>query len=855
MTMPPINDELEFHIEMQTRRYVEAGLDPVTARAKAMERIGDIEAAMRASRAIPVEHSAKGNQASWFQLLAQDMRHAVRVLRRAPGFVVISVLMLAFGTGASTAVFSVVDGVILRSPFAEAESVAFLQFKRPSGQVTSGVPREVYERIEASLPPSVIAAGVTTIAPPIVTRVDTPRRTQTECISSLMPKVLGTAPVMGRWFDANEGLHGAPAVAVVSLKFWRGTLASDPHVIGRTIALDDVPVTILGVMPAGFDGPHSRLNRDIWVPYDLNDPKPPFGCRPGGATVNVMIRLQPGVSLEAATQALNGVAGIRDLVLQSSIEGNVGELRNPFNALVGAVLAVLLIAFANVTNLGLERLAGRRRELSIRIAMGATRSRIIRETVAEHLLVSLMGAIAGVGIAVVSFDAMIALLPESLPNLAAISLNGRVLAAGLMLALLGGIGSGLVSAMHASAASLRGGLAAGDRGHTRGSTVTRRILVASELALGVLLMVGALLMIRTFLTLRPSEPGFDPKDKYFALVRLPSDVDGADRLTFVNAVSENLRAVPGIREVAATTSVPMRRSVAVFPAAIGEVAKSDLYTGAVTPNYFDMMMVPLRRGRGLTALDTASAPPVAVVNEAFVRRWFADSQPLGVKVTLNPGTKQAASFTIVGVIGDTRSFGSDTTIRPFLYMPMAQSIFGSPYFFIHAEPRVAATLPPQVREIVTRLRPGQLVDEIEVLRDQMDAEVAYPRVGAWLFGLFAGLAVLLAAVGLAATLAWSVAQRRREIGIRMALGARVGDVRRLVVGQMLGLSLAGIAVGLSAAALSTSLLKSWLYGVTPLDPMTFAAGGLLMLAVSALAAYLPARRATRVSPLIALRGD
>jgi putative ABC transport system permease protein len=285
------------------------------------------------------------------------------------------------------------------------------------------------------------------------------------------------------------------------------------------------------------------------------------------------------------------------------------------------------------------------------------------------------------------------------------------------------------------------------------------------------------------------------------------------------------------------------------------VAKSDLYTGAVTPNYFEMMTVPLVRGRGLTARDTADAPPVGVVNEALVRRWFPDSEPLGTTVTLDLGADRSASFTIVGVIGDIRTFGSDTRIRPFLYVPIAQSVMGNPFFVIHAEPRAAATLPSVVREVVTRLRPGQLVDEVEVLQEQMNAEVAYPRLGAWLFGLFAGLAVLLGAVGLAATLAWSVAQRRREIGIRMALGAQIGDVRQLVVRQMLGLSLAGIAAGLLAASVSTVLLKSWLYGVTPLDPMTFAACGLLMLAVSAVAAYLPVRRATGLSPLIALRND
>ena len=790
---------------------------------------------------------------SWVGSAGQDLRHAYRVLRRAPGFVAVAIAMLALGTGASTAVFSVVDGVILRSPFANPEAMAFLLVNRPEGR-SAAVPRDAYERLAAAIPPSIVAVGVVTIAPPIVTRVEAPRRTQTECITASMATVLGAAPAMGRWFSAEESRPGAAPVAVISWKFWRGTLGGDPDVIGRIIGLDDVPVTIVGVMPAGFDGPLSRVNRDVWVPYDVSHTTPLFGCRPPGPTVNAMVRVRPGVSMEAGAQALNGAAGTTDLVLESAVEGTIGDLQGPFNALVGAVLAVLLIAFANVTNLGLERLAGRRRELAVRIALGATRGRIIRETIAEHVVVALVGAAAGVGIAFVSFDAMIALLPESLPNRDAVSLNGRVLAAAMMLAVFGGVCSGFASAVYASADSQRGGPAAGDRGHTRGSTVVRRLLVAAELALGVMLMVGALLMVRTFLTLRPSQPGFDPADKHIALVRLPPSTTTADRVAFVQRVGDELRQVPGVRAVAATTSVPMRRSVALLEASVGDATR-EVYTGAVSANYFDMMRIPVLRGRGFTDDDAAASMGVAVVNEAFVRQRLSAADPLGATVTLRPGTAQSASLRIVGVIGDTRSFGGDTRIRPFVYMPLTQSILGNAFFVVHAQGRAAAELPATLRGIVGQIDRSLLVDEVAPLQEEMDAEVAQPRLGAWLFGVFAGLAVLLAGVGLAATLAWSVAQRRREIGIRLALGARPRDVRTLVVGQMLGLALAGVAAGLFAAGLSTGLLRGWLYGVTPLDPVTFASSGVLMLVVSSIAAYLPARRATRVDPVVTLRAD
>ncbi len=846
MTPADRDPELDFHIEMLTRRYVEEGLDPEAARQKALMRVGPVD--LR-------PHQAPRPSASWLRSLGQDLMHAARVLRRSPAFVVLTTVMLAFGAGASTAVFSVVDGVLLRAPLADMDAVVSILVRQPDGQL-SALTYEHYERLAAHRPPALAALGADDIASPVATRIDVSKRTQTVCLSADMPAVLGTSPLLGRWFTPEEARTGA-AVAVVSFNFWRQSLGGTADAVGRVIALDATPVTIIGVMPAGFDGPYPRLYREIWVPYTPGRRvEPSMGCPVRQAAqdrVSPLARLNAEIPLDAATQQVNAALNASDIVLRPYAEDLVGDLRSPFLALVGAVLAVLLIAFANVTNLGLERLAGRRRELAIRLALGATRTRVIRETVAEHVVVALAGATLGIGLAYVSFDAIMALLPQGLPNVDAVSLNQRVLAASLALAVCGGVVSGLVSAWQASAEAVRGGLASGERGNTGARPRIRKILVAGELALGVLLMVAALLMIRTFVTLRPSDPGFDPGGKYMALVRLPPETTAAERVRFHESLRARLLESGGVRAVAATTSVPMRRSRAVLPADIAGT-RVNVDVAAVTPNYFDLMGIPLRGGRPLTDADEASSGQVAVVNEAFARRWFDGQSPLGSTVTLRRGT-QAHPVTIVGIVGDIRSSGSDTRIRPFVFTPLRQSILGNAFVAIHPEPRAAAGLPALMRSAVDRVQPGLLVDEIEPLLDEMHAEVAQPRLGAWLFGLFAALAVLLAAVGLAATLAWSVAQRRREIGVRMALGAQPRDVRNLILGQMLRLSIAGVATGLLAAAASTRLLAGWLYGVAPLDPSTFAVCGVAMLIVASLATYVPTRRAVRIDPVVALRGD
>jgi predicted permease len=378
--------------------------------------------------------------------------------------------------------------------------------------------------------------------------------------------------------------------------------------------------------------------------------------------------------------------------------------------------------------------------------------------------------------------------------------------------------------------------------------------VVVELSLGVVILVGAMLMIQTFLILRPSAPGFDPANKLIALARLPPKISVEEKRQFVSEVSRQLLESPGLIAVAGTTYFPMNRSLAMLDVAIEGTRTGEVNTVTVSTNYLDVMGIPVTRGRAFAETDSSGAPPVALVNEAFVRRWLPGRNPLGVLVNVS-GPVAPVERQIVGVVGDTRSWGSDTRSRPELFLPFGQEIEGSPFFVIAGSPSVLAAMPVTVRQVVSRVRPGQLVDRVDRLETLLAAEVAYQRLGAWLLGIFGGLAVLLAAVGLGSTLAWSVAERRREIGVRMALGAAPLAISRLIVRHTLLLTVVAVALGLTGAAFASRLIQSRLYGVAPTDVTTYVACGLAMIAVALVAACIPARRASRVDPLAALRAD
>ena len=781
-----------------------------------------------------------------------DVRHGVRLMLKTPGFSALAILMLALGTGANAAVFSVVDAVMLRSPFDRPHEIAQLSFTGAEGQRTAAVPREAFDRI-ASLP-QVAAAGAWTNASPVVTNVDEPRRTQVECVAASMAAVLGSRPLMGRWFTKEEDVPGGPGVGLVSYAFWQSVLKADPGVIGRRIALDSESLTVVGVMRPGFDGLRSLRNRDIWVPYgQVTAGEPRYTCRAPGPTVNAFVRVRSGLTVAdgtAAAQAAFGGPG--RVTFEADFDETSGELPGMMTALAGAVIAILLIASANVANLSLARLVNRRREIAVRLALGATRARIVRQAVIEQLVVAATGAATGVLVAFLALDGIVSLLPPRMPHGDVVSLNWRVLAASIAVTVLCALAIGLIPAIQSSAIGLRRNLTEDDRGSTRGGRRARWTLVVGELALGLMLLVGALLMVRTFLTLRPSAPGFDSAQKSIALVRLPTETTAAERRQFAGAVGRDVLAAPGIGAVATTTYVPMSGSVPLLPIGI-DGGGGEAIVSTVSGNYLETMHIPVLRGRGLRETDDLSAPPVAVVNESFVRQWLKDRDPLGALVKIE--RFGPAGRLIVGVVGDTRFSGAHTRPRAEVMLPFAQEARGNAWFIVSGSPSALAALPATLRQTVSRLRPGQLVDRVDRLEGMLADQVAYPRLGAWLFSLFGGLAVLLAAIGLGSTLAWSVAERRREIGVRMALGAPPRAIGGLIVGHALRLTAIAAVLGLTGAWFATQLLQRWIYGVSRTDVSTYAICGAAMLAVGLVAAYLPTRRATRVDPLTSLRAD
>jgi len=768
--------------------------------------------------------------------------------------------MLALGTGATSAVFSVVDAVMLRSPFDRPDAIAWVSAREAGGRTTMAISGDTYDRLNRL--PFFEAVASVTVGSPVGTGMAMPRRLRVECVPASMLDVLGARPHLGRWFSAAEDRPAGPPVAVVSFGFWRRDLQSDPDVIGRTITLDGERVSVVGVMRSGFDGARSIANRDMWVPVGQSTAaRPRFGCRSRVDLVNAVVRLREGLDTGQVTDLMNAAlaaegnadAPSHNLALVPIDEQVSGFLVRPFVALAGAVLAVLLIACANVTNLGLERLARRRRDVAVRMALGASRGRIVRETVAEHMLLAAAGGAVGILLAGLTLGSLVALLPVSVPHADQIRLNGRVLMAGISLAVGTGIGAGLISAFQAGASGVRAGLQNAGRRSTGNIRAIRRALVTVELAFGAALLVAALLMIQTFMTLRPDTPGFEFRNRTIVETRLPDTLPLEDRQRFFADVARQVLELPGVRAVVGTTYVPMSRDVAVLDVGV-EDAAARVFAGAVSPGFFEAIGVRVVRGREFRASDDSGAAPVAVVNEAFVRRLVRDREPVGTTVQFESGNGRRTAH-VVGVVGDFRSWGGDTDPRPELYLPFGQAMLGSPVFIVEVDPRAAVRLSDALRSAVAQARPSQLVDRVERYEDVLAAEVAQPRFGAWLFGILAALAVTLSGLGLAATLAWSVAERRREIGLRIALGADRRHVHALVMGQALQMTVLGIVIGLAVAALSTRLLQGWLYGVAPLDPTSFVACGVFMIAVALGAAYVPTRRATSIDPAVTLRAD
>jgi putative ABC transport system permease protein len=783
----------------------------------------------------PREHAAQ---------FLQDVRYACRGMRASPGFAATALTMIALGTGANAAMFSMIDAMMLRSPFPDSERVALLRVAQPGKAPTAGIPLDQYRSLPDSVPAFEAVGAMGGGGRMIVGGLGELRTMNVECITAGLFRVLGAAPISGRTFTDDEDRPGGPGAIVLSYQFWRRDLGGAPDTVGRMLTVNGVPSAVVGIMPRSFGGPYSRNNNDGWLPAGPGLEKPsPAGCT-ARSSVTVFVRLKPGSTFAAVPPPLS-------LMAVDSL--TIGDYRTPLLSLLGAVGLVLLIACANVANLQLERVFGRRRELAVRMAIGATRGRIVRQTLTENLLLYVAGCAGGLLAANWTLSGLVGLLPGAMPHVNAIEMNGRILAATLGIACAAGLVVGLLPALQASSPDLVDDLRTTAGTTRRAATRIRTTLVVAQIALSLVLLVGATLLIRTFLTLRPSSPGFTTGDKLTAFIRLQGPrVPAAP--AFFSTVLERIGAIPGVQGVAGSTYLPVSGSSSSATILAGHTSFESL-AGRVTPNYFAEMQIPLARGRAFDDRDGAGGLPTVIVNEEMVRRLPPGEGVPGAPLKLSLQEGRVETRQIVGIVRNTRSYASDTRSRPEIYVPFAQSPGPFLNLIIRTQNPSDQRLWSAIRQAVAAIDASQVADRLTPMTDLLNARVKTWRFGASVLGLFAAMALLLSAVGLATSIASWVAQRTREIGVRMALGAGAGQVTRMFLRQGLTLTMSGIVLGLAGAAASTRLLQSWLYGVTPLDIPTFAWSAAGMLAIAALASYLPARRAARIDPLVTLKAE
>jgi predicted permease len=866
-----VDEELGFHIDMRAAELVAAGLPPEQARAEARRRFGDLEFTRHYCRDLDRRRETHVRRTELFDALRQDLRFALRTLRRSPGFTAVAVLTLALGIGANTAIFSIVHGVLLRPlPWAEPEQlIRIFDFK--NGQRVTPTPSNFVDWREQSRSFEGMAAidgGMSAL-----TGVGgEPEMISTADVSANLFSLLRVRPLLGRTFVPGEDEWGAPKVAVLSEGLWRRRFGADPDVLGRSVTIGGVPRTVVGVVPNHRGYP---LGTEVWAPIGW-DPEVLPRMR-GAHYLRVVARLKPDVALEGAQTEMAGIAARLEeqyrtqnagygVMLQPLHQVIVGDIRTPLLVLLGAVGFVLLIACANVANLLLVRAAGREAEIAVRTALGAGRGRIVRQLVTESILLSLIGGAAGILIAYWGSRAFVALAPRDIPRLGEVGLDATVLLFTVAVAVLTGVLFGLVPAIQVSrpdlAQTLKEGGRTGSRAR-RGSQRARGVLVVAEMALAVALLIGAGLLARSFVELQRVDPGFRPDGVITFDVSLPdSKYEELPAVrAFAGGLLDELRGLPAARSAALAFGIPLTGfdyslslEIAGRPPAPPE-AMLTTEIRVATPEYFATMGIPIVRGRGFTSTDREGSPQVVVINRAAVRRFFPQEDPLGKRVSLGwsrDGVRMGGE--IVGIIGDVRQFSLDSEVQPEMYMSFEQWPVQSISAVVRTSAEGAA-LATAVRALVHELDPDLPVVGFRALDDVVSESVSQPRFYSLLLAAFAVVALLLASVGIYGVIAYGVAQRTHEIGIRVALGASGARVLRTVVGQGLALALLGVALGVAIALWVTRALASLLYGVTATDPLTFAGVGLLLLAVAALACWVPARRAASIDPMVALRSE
>jgi putative ABC transport system permease protein len=802
--------------------------------------------------------------------LWQDLRYALRMLAKNPGFTIVAVIALALGIGANSAIFSVVNTVLLQPlPYKDSDRLVMVwedASKHGYPRDTPAVANYIDWRDQNQ-----VFEGMAAIADQSfnLTGAGDPERLEGRRVSANLFSLLGVDPQLGRAFANEEDQPNSNRVAIISHRLWQRRFGSDANIVGKALTLNGESVTVVGVMPSQFQFP--TREDELWVPIAFTQAEAASRRR---HYLQVVARLKPEVTVERAQSEMTTIAmrlqqqypeANTDLgaVVVPLHEQVVGDIKPALMVLLGAVGLVLLIACANVANLLLARAAVRQKEIALRVALGASRFRLIRQFLTESILLGVIGGVLGLVLAVAGIRLLTAFIPPNIPQIKAISIDARVMGFTLLVSLVTGLIFGLVPAIQSSILNPIDTLKEGGRDSTMGSggNRIRAFLIVAEVAVSLVLLIGAGLLINSFLRLRNVDPGFRTEKLLTMKIVLPELKYGehAQRSAFYSDLTRRLESVPGVKSAAVTTNLPLYKqgnSVGMIIEGRPEPPPGQpliVVTRIISPKYFETMSIPLLRGRPLTDQDTATSPNAVVISETMAHRHWPGEDPIGKRIFPGRPESPADWVSVVGVVQDVRQFDLIAEPRPQMYFSYQQMGFFAPRDLVVKTEVDPLSLAATVRKTVWEVDKDQPVSNITTMDDIVAESVARQRFSMLLLAIFAGLALLLAAVGIYGVMSYSVAQRRGEIGIRMALGAQKLDVLKLTVGRSLKLVLIGVAVGLVGAFLLTRLMASLLFGIRATDPTTFAAISFLLIGVALVASYLPARRATRVDPLVALR--
>ncbi|MGB2670581.1 MAG: ABC transporter permease [Candidatus Acidiferrum sp.] len=849
-----LDDELAFHLSMREEKNRRAGIEPEEARYSARRQFGNATSWKERSRAMWTFASLES--------LWEDLRYAMRMLRKNPGFTAVAVLTLALGIGANTAIFSVINGVLL----------APLPYKDPQQLVAMKQNDSLMNIIDIQRQTRAFSqGGGINLAQMDYTGGPEPLQIHAGYVNAGFLETLGVPPLLGRFISPQEDVKGGPRVIVISHQFWQNFLNGDPQVLGKTVMLTGNDYTVIGVMPPGFAPPeeHADIYVSLWVAY------PEAAPFRGVHFMRTYWRLEPGVTLAQAQADISSIdhrlaelypdnERTRKSLLVPLHDFMVRDSRKALLVLFGAVGFVLLIACANFAGLLVARNVARRQELVIRAALGAGKFRLIRQALVESALLAIAGGAVGLLLAKWGAGFLLSLKPAALERFTGVQLDGRVLFFVFGISLLTGIVFGIAPAWSASRTDFAESLKEGGRSATAGPSGhrLRKVLVTAEIALALVLLVGAGLLIKGFSRLRSVNPGFNSQNVMTMHLQLPAAryAEIPPQTQSRRELLARLNSFPGVN-AAMITDIPFGQDYLDHSVVIDgrppvpACAEPNVQTLSVMGDYFRVMQIPVRAGRGFTDMDREGQPLVAVVNETFVETFFPHENPLGARVDWGRSKLPHQWMTIIGVVQDVKYWGLDQPADPAVYAPFSQSDEAWRRWMTLAirTPGPSNTLVDEVKQQVWSLDRQIPVSDIQSMNSLMAESLAQQRFNMLLLGIFAALALVLSAVGIYGLIAYAVSQRTHEIGVRVAVGAQQRDVLRLIVGDGAKLAFFGIAIGIVAAFALTRLMASLLFEVAPTDPETFAVVAVLLAAVALMACYIPARRATRVDPMVALR--